>query len=356
MLTAQSVRERAFELGFDLIGFAPAGPAPGADAFLRWLAADYAADMAYLAREPRRRADPRLVLPGARTVIMAGLSYDSLAVPDDVLRDPARGRIARYAWGADYHPVMQPRLRQLGNFVTSQSRAYVDTGPVMEKSWAARCGLGFIGNNACLIHPARGSYLFLGAVLVGEEIVTEGDQPAAAGAPSEPGRRKASCGCGRCTRCLAACPTRAFPQPGVLDARRCISYLTIELKGSIPIELRPAMGNWIFGCDACQEVCPYVRRYSSPAAERAFYPLDVDRAAPRLLDVLRWDRADFNRRFAGTALTRAKRRGLLRNACVAAGNWGNPAALPLLRALLADEEPVVREHAAWAMEQIECNR
>jgi epoxyqueuosine reductase len=167
--------------------------------------------------------------------------------------------------------------------------------------------------------------------------------------------RKSLCGCGRCTRCLTACPTNAFPAPGVLDSRRCISYLTIEQKGSIPVGLRPLMGNWIFGCDVCQDVCPYVRRYSTPAREKSFYPVDIERAAPHLLDVLALDRTGFAARYKDTPLLRAKRRGLLRNACVAAGNWGSRDALPVLVTLSHDDEPLIREHAEWAIRRIKEN-
>jgi epoxyqueuosine reductase len=164
MLTAELVRERALEMGFDLVGFAPAGPAPGAEQFMRWLSAGYHGQMAYLARAPERRLDPRQVLPSARTVVIVGISYETLAVPMALLTDPARGRIARYAWGADYHDVITPVLRAFGEWLAKESRAYVDTGPVLERAWAERCGLGFIGKNTCLIHRKRGSYLFLGAV------------------------------------------------------------------------------------------------------------------------------------------------------------------------------------------------
>ena len=355
MLSTSLVREKATELGFDLVGFAPAGPTSGASAFVDWLSAGYAGEMNYLAHEPHKRADPRQVLPGARSVILVGVSYETNAVPHEVLQDPSRGRIARYAWGQDYHDVLTPKLRELGEFVSRESRAYVDTGPVLERAWAEACGLGFIGKNTCLINRERGSYLFLGAVLVAEEIddrrwTTDNKLE------SSVVRRQSSLhGCGNCTRCLVACPTQAFPQPGVLDARRCISYLTIELKSSIPTELRPLMGNWIFGCDVCQDVCPYVRRFSTPTKSKlgqAFYPVDWDRAAPKLVDVLTLDRAAFNTRYKATPIARAKRRGLLRNACVAAANFGGDEVLPALQKLLTDEEPLVREHAAWATQAI----
>ncbi len=356
MLTAALIRERALDLGFDLIGFAPAGDAPHGQAFLDWLAAGHHGEMAYLARPDAvdKRLHPARILTGVRTVILVGVSYETLAVPQAVLQDPARGRIARYAWGEDYHDIITPVLRAFGEWVSRESRAYVDTGPVLERAWAEYSGLGFIGKNTCLIHRERGSFLFLGAVLVADEVY-DVQVPIDDSAKSSTNSRKSKLGCAACTRCLDACPTNAFPQPGVLDARKCISYLTIELKGAIPIELRRHMGNWIFGCDVCQDVCPYVRRYSRPTRSglgQSFYPLDVERAAPKLLDVLSMPRDAFNMRYKHTPLVRAKWQGLLRNACVAAGNWGNPAALPTLQHLLDLDAPIVREHAAWAIQKI----
>ncbi len=363
MLTAELAREKALAMGFDLVGFAPAGPTPGAQVFADWLAQGMHGQMGYLAREPHKRGDPRNVLAGAQTVIMVGVSYETLAVPHALLQDPSRGRIARYAWGADYHDIITPRLREYGEWVSKESRAYVDTGPILERAWAEQAGLGFIGKNTCLIHRERGSFLFLGAVLVNQELTIDDlaidhsqTNNVSNHRPAPHARRPALCGCGNCTRCLTACPTQAFPAPGVLDARRCISYLTIELKESIPVEMRPLMGNWIFGCDICQDVCPYVRRYSVPTQSdmgKTFYPIDVDRAAPKLVDVLKLDRAGFNARYTGTPIVRTKRRGLLRNACIAAANWGNAEALPVLNALLDDDEPLVREHAAWAVTRLD---
>lgn len=341
MLNREYATRMALDLGFDLVGFAQAGPVPGAQQFLDWLRAGYAGEMSYLVREPARRLDPRLVLPGVRTVMMVGLSYDSLAVPEDILSDPSRGRIARYAWGLDYHDVLIPRLRELGERLTHLSRAYVDTGPVLERSWAKSAGLGFIGRNTCLINPSRGSHLFLGAILLSEEVDHW-----------EPERTNRQYGCGQCTRCLVACPTHAFIKPSLLDARRCISYLTIELKGSIPIEFRASMGNRIFGCDVCQDVCPYVRRFSRPTRELAFHPDSPNRVAPSLLELLAMDRTTFGLRFKGTPLERSKWRGIVRNVCVAAGNWGDSQALPLLEKLKTNEEPIIQEHAAWAITRI----
>ncbi|NJN97038.1 MAG: tRNA epoxyqueuosine(34) reductase QueG [Anaerolineales bacterium] len=350
--------KKSIQLGFDLIGIAPLARAH-AEAFQRWLAQGYAAGMQWLAREPERRTDLRQILPEAQSVVVVGLSYFSLNPPPELWHDPSRGRIARYAWGLDYHEVMLPRLRELGDFVEKEAgctlnrRAYVDTGPILERDFAAQAGLGFIGKNTLLINPGLGSYLFLGEILVDMEL--EYDEPAPDGGAicqiGSPGESKRLGTCGACTRCLTICPTHAFPAPYILDSNRCISYLTIELKDSIPLELRPLLGNWIFGCDECQEICPWVRRYSQPTRE-PFLGDDPELAIPKLLDLMRLDEAGFRARFKGTPLFRPKRRGLLRNVAVALGNWGSPEALPVLEWSLQDSEPLIREHAAWAIEQI----
>jgi epoxyqueuosine reductase len=345
MTFAERIKHRAYDLGFDLIGVAPATRALRADAYARWVEAGHAAEMAYMTREPHRRQDVRQVMLEARSVIAVGLSHYTIDLPDEVKRDPSRGLIARYAWGLDYHDVMTPRLRDLLAFIRAeagrdvQARAYVDTGPVLERDVAEQAGLGFTGKNTCLIHPRLGSWLFLGEIIVDLEL--DYDSPVK------------NIGCGTCTRCLAACPTDAFFAPYVLDSRRCISYLTIELKGSIPRSLRPLMGNRIFGCDECQDVCPWPRRFARPAAERAFYPPDLNHAAPPLLDLIGLTPARFKERFKGTPILRARRKGLLRNVAVALGNWGDPTAVPALVGALTDPEPLVRGHAAWALGRID---
>lgn len=360
MSISERIKEKAYSLGFDLIGLAPAGRAPHAEAYRRWLEQGYHAEMAWLDREPERRAHPRQVLPGVQSVVVVGLSYFVLNPPPEIWNDPSRGRIARYAWGLDYHEVMLPRLRELGDFVEQESgkaanrRAYVDTGPILERDFAAQAGLGFIGKNTLLINPKIGSYLFLGEILVDVEL--DYDEPASdSGANCHldlPGESKRLGTCGACTRCLTICPTHAFPAPYILDSNRCISYLTIELKGSIPPELRPLMGNWVFGCDACQEICPWVRRYSQPARE-SFLRYNPEQVAPKLVELMGLDEAAFRTRFKGTPLLRTKRRGLLRNVAVALGNWGSLEALPVLEQALQDPEPLIREHAAWAIERVE---
>ena len=263
---------RAHELGFDLVGIAPADVAAHAREYADWIAAGYAGEMAYMTRNPDRRSDPRRVLPDAQSVIVVGLNYYTIDLPDEVKYDPSRGLIARYAWGVDYHDLMTPRLEELAQFVQEESRRigiprpietkiYVDTGPVLERDEALSAGLGFIGKNTCLIHPRMGSWLCLGVIITTAALTPDGqgvipsreaarnlllsevDRPSEQEIPrhrsAAPRNDTASIGCGTCTRCQVACPTNAFPKPYVLDARRCISYVTIELKGSIPLELRP---------------------------------------------------------------------------------------------------------------------
>jgi epoxyqueuosine reductase len=338
---AARIKAYALGLGFDLVGIAPARPSAYVDFYRRWLEAGYHGHMAYLARpdavEKRARVDT--LLAGARSVISVGLTYQVSDLPARIRSDPSRGLIARYAWDDDYHHVMLPRLRTLAGVVERllerpvDARAYVDTGPLLEREYAVASGLGFVGRNSMLINPDLGSYLFLGELVVDADL--EYDLPATRGT------------CGTCRRCLTACPTDAFQSPYVLDSRRCISYLTIELRGPIPRHLRPRMGNWVFGCDICQEVCPWVKRLARRAVPRPV--VDAERVAPRLLNLIHMDDAAFKRAFGGTAVARAKRSGFLRNVAVALGNWGSPQAIPALRHALHDPEPLVRGHAAWAL-------
>ncbi|MCC7452266.1 MAG: tRNA epoxyqueuosine(34) reductase QueG [Anaerolineae bacterium] len=347
IVSAQSVQARAVELGFNLVGITRAEPSLRLDAYFRWIDHSMHGTMGYMAREDRqaRRRDLNMILPGMQSLIMVGLDYHALNIPDNVLTDPSRGRIAAYAWGVDYHDVMTPRLEALAGWlrdISGQSiahRVYVDTGAILERSHAQQAGMGFVGKNTMLIHPRRGSYFFLGEILT-DAVFDAYDQP----------HRETMCG--SCIRCQVACPTNAFPKPYVLDARRCISYLTIENKGWINRDLRPLMGNWVYGCDVCQDVCPF-NRFALPTRESAFLPTDVNRAAPPLLDLLHMDDAAFKARFAGSPIARIKRERLVRNACVAAGNWGNAAAVPALIDLLRDPSPLVRGHAVWALARIQ---
>jgi len=354
---SERIRTRAMELGFDLVGIAPAARARHADAFFRWLDAGNAGEMSWLDRNRERRADPALVLEGAASVVSVGMTYCAGEPPSDLWDDPSRGRIARYAWGRDYHDILTPFLKQLAEFIREEggddtrSRYYVDTGPVLERDFAAQGGNGFIGKNTLLIHPGYGSYLFLAEVLVNRTL--QYDTPAADDGATLLGEDDSSRTgtCGGCRRCLDICPTNAFPAPYILNSRLCISYLTIELRTSIPEPLRPGMKNWIFGCDECQSICPWVRRNPVPPKE-GFLRFDPDTCAPSLIDLIRLDEAGFRERFRGTPVLRAKRRGFLRNVAVALGNWGDEAARPALEKAIGDPEPLIREHALWALERM----
>ncbi len=343
MNLTQRIKSRAIDLGFDLIGIAPAGLAPHANEYADWVNAGMMGEMTYMSRNPDRRSDPRLIVPNAQSVIVVGLSHYTVQLPEEIKNDPSRGLIARYAWGVDYHDLMTPRLNDLSKFVREESghsvesKVYVDTGAVLERDWAQLAGLGFIGKNTCLINPQKGSWLFLGVIIT--DLNLEIDQPIK------------NISCGNCTRCLTACPTNAFPRPYVLDARKCISYLTIELRGSIPIELRSMLGNRIFGCDICQDVCPWPTRFAEPTREKSFFPVDVDRAAPKLIDLAKLTDDQFKQKFAGTPILRSKRRGLLRNVAVALGNWGSIGARETLSILAKDEDPIIAEHAKWGLDQ-----
>ena len=337
----QRIKDQALAVGFDLVGVAPVQESPELAFFERWLDAGYAGEMHYLTRSRERRRDLQQVLPGAQSVVVCGLNYDTDYPYSTAVTDPNRGWIARYAWGADYHQVMQDRLAQLQAFVatlvppTVVSKLYVDTGPVVERVYAKYAGLGWFGKNTCLLNTRLGSWLLLGELIL--TIPLEYDRPGLDH-------------CGTCTRCLEACPTQAILEPYVLDAQRCIAYLTIELKGAIPEEFRAQTGHHIFGCDICQDVCPWNRkRHCTTDPDLQPHPAQVH---PRLEDLAHMTREEFKQRFRGTAIERTKRRGLLRNVCVAMGNSGNTAFIPLLESLLDDEEALVREHAAWALARL----
>ena len=339
---------KAGEIGFDLCAVVSARRAPRAEAFRAWLENGYHGGMAWLARELDRRADPAVALPGARSMIVVGLSY-YVGEPDPVWwNDPLRGRIARYAWATDYHDRMTPMLRDLGEALQARlpepvaMRWYVDTGPVLEREHAERARLGFVGKNTLLISPRYGSLVLLGEILVAADLPPTVDETDAAPVGT----------CGSCRRCQDICPTHAFPAPYILDSNRCISYLTIELKDAIPEALRPLMGNWIYGCDACQTICPWVKQFSREPSAGAYARLDPDRAAPSLLELAELDARGFNARFKGYPMLRTKRRGVLRNVAVALGNSGRPEALPALEKLAGDAEPLVAAHARWAIARL----
>ena len=344
-LTAARIRDKARELGFSLCGITPARPSPTLASYLRWIRRGMHGEMAYMARPDRvrRRQDLREILPGARSLVIVGLDYQAGFADEDALNDPSRGRIASYAWGVDYHRVLGLRLESFAEWILRESggvleqKIYVDTGALLERSHAQQAGLGFIGKNTMLIHPRRGSSFFIGEIITSLEL-DEYDSPAR------------DTMCGTCTRCLVACPTDAFPAPFVLDARRCISYHTIENKGWVDRELRADFGNWIFGCDICMDVCPF-QRFAHETDELAFLPLELERVAPKLVDMLMIDEGAFRGLFRRSPVERIGRERLVRNTCIAAGNWADERAIPHLIQLLYDASPLVRGHAAWALWQ-----
>ncbi len=297
----RAVKARARAEGFDEVAVGPAGPPDHGEALLDWLAAGHAGTMAYIGRRAAERLDPARVLPGARSVVTVALNYHR----PDADADPSWAPVARYARGRDYHDVMRPRLERLAELIDGEagarSLAYVDTGPLLERDLAARAGLGWTGKNTMLLHPRLGSWFLIGLVL------TTAALDADAALPDR---------CGTCRACLDACPTGAFPAPYVLDSRRCISYLTIEHRGEIDADLQPLMGEWEFGCDRCQEVCPW-NRHAPPSAESAFVPAG---AYPGAETIAAMDDEALRRRFAGTALLRPRAAGLRRNAAIALAN------------------------------------
>ncbi|MDX2078816.1 MAG: tRNA epoxyqueuosine(34) reductase QueG [bacterium] len=339
----QALKQKAIELGFNVIGIIPAQPANTLNAYFNWIESEMHGTMGYMARPDRqiRRKDLNYVLNGAKSLILVGVDYRSMMSPS-ILADPSRGRIASYAWGYDYHDWLTPRLEALATWFCDKTniryKAYVDTGAILERAHAQEAGLGFVGKNTMLIHPRRGSYFFIGEILT-DYVFEQYDEP-----------HKPTL-CGTCTRCLNACPTDAFPEPYILDARKCISYLTIEHKGEIDMALRPKMGNWIYGCDICQEVCPW-NRFVIPTMQPYFLPQDINHVAPPLADVLMLDKERFTAIFAKTPIERIGYERLIRNACIAAGNWGNRAILPALHYAHKHGDDLIRSHADWAIAQI----
>jgi epoxyqueuosine reductase len=344
------LREKLRAVGFDEVRFAIAQA--GNSGLRDWLAAGRQADMAWMERTADKRMNPDLVLPGAKSVIILGVNYwaeTSIHNRASIIQNP---KWARYALHEDYHDTIKPGLAAAGRMLEEEYgatdadyRYYVDTGPVLERGWAARSGLGFRGKNAMLISRRHGNWLFLACILVRLEI--EPDAPLrknpVPSAPAEP----AGLLCGKCTRCLDACPTRAFPEPGIVDARRCISYQTIENKGVIPRELRAGIGTRIYGCDVCLEVCPWNR--FAQEGRRVLLSSRQDIAELGLAEILGLTPARFAEVFRRTAVKRLKLTGLLRNACVVAGNTGDRALLPSLVRLAAHDSAVVRAHAVWAV-------
>ena len=338
----QQIHARANDLGFELVGITPAAQSETIARYRQWIENGYAGKMGYLERHLPLKVDVRQLLAEAKSVISLAMNYYTLDPPKALAEDPARGQISRYAWGDDYHDVIRQRLSELVDFIKQtaetelKTRICVDTAPIIEREYAQKAGIGWIGKNTNLIHWRSGSWYFLAEVLINIDL--ESDTAPLRGS------------CGTCTRCIEACPTDAIVEPNLLDSRLCISYLTIELKESIPKALRPKIGNLIFGCDICQEVCPWNSK-AVPTDEPAFQPRDGN-LTPKLLSLIGMTQQEFSRKFKGSPIKRTKRRGFLRNVLVAIGNWGEPRAVPALKDALADDEPLVRSHAAWALGKI----
>jgi len=333
----ERIRRQARELGFELVGICPATPLEGAAFYARWLARGFVGQLEYLERNLEKRADPQLLVPGARSVICLGMNYYQ---PTPENADPLRGLISCYARGDDYHELLKGRLRLLWSFIEQQGgpvkgRYYTDTGPVLERELACRAGLGWRGKNTCLINKRLGSFFFLGEIILDLEL--DFDRPAAEH-------------CGACTRCREACPTGALIEPYLLDVGRCISYLTIELKDAIPLPLRPTIGNQVFGCDLCQQVCPW-NRQAALASEPAFHSrpglTHLD-----LIALLSMVPEAFNDQFRSSPIQRTGLHRMRRNAAVALGNCGDRRAVPALIQALGDEDPQIRGHSAWALGQL----
>jgi epoxyqueuosine reductase len=342
-LTASDVKRQATVLGFDLCGIAPAAALPELQFFQEWLDAGYAGEMDYLRRSAQRRADVREVLPSARSVIVFGTIYNTDRPYSTETLDRGQAAIARYAWGDDYHVVIQARLdRMLGWLrgeagVDLEAKAYVDTGPVQERIYAQHAGIGWIGKNTCLINPEQGSWIFLSEIICNLDLT-----------PDPPSLDQ----CGACSLCLEACPTGALTAPYTLDSRRCLSYLTIEIKGAIPAEHRQAVASHAYGCDICQEVCPHnaPAAMSSDPAWAAREGLD----GSSLLELWRRSDDELRKMLKGSAMKRAGVRRLRRNLAVALGNTGDAAAIPALEARHAPTcaDPLVEEHVRWAIEAL----
>jgi len=338
----ESFKAEARRLGFTLTGVtSPLRPQHYKN-YENWLARGFHASMDYLATERARlrRSDPLRILPECKSILVLGMSYHPPRTPPEI---QTHGQIAAYALGTDYHTIIPERLAALVKFIEDRvehsvpHRYYTDTGPILERDLAQQAGLGWIGKNTCLINPRHGSTFFLSEILLGIELETDPPFP--------------TDHCGSCTRCIEACPTQAILPDRILDARRCISYLTIENKEEIPTEFRDKMGTWIFGCDICQQVCPW-NRFADQTVDASFAP-HPGTAKPDLIQSLALSPQDFNQQFKHSPIKRAKRRGYLRNVTVAIGNVGDENAIPALTKALNDPEPLVREHASWARSNLE---
>jgi epoxyqueuosine reductase len=351
---SEVVERAAGDAGFELAGIAPVRDEewPETEAFVEWIEAGHAGEMKYMEQRQAsgelRRASLRNAVPWARSVVVCALNYNTAKPYSTRVQDPHRGWISRYAWGSrDYHDVLMPRLQHVekalhelaGNHqIAIETRSYVDTGPVLERVYAKYAGIGWTGKNTCLIHPKLGSWFFLGVILTSVEVDSMAPLPDR---------------CGSCTRCIEACPTRAIVAPGNLDARRCIAYLTIEKRGAVSEELRDQVGQHVFGCDICQDVCPWNNKSgNAPASAVPEFQARENLFHPDLRWLAQMDDAAYREHFRGSPVRRAKRAGLRRNVAVAMGNSGNQEFLPDLEAMSDDDDPMVADHARWALKKL----
>ena len=336
------IKDKALELGFDLVGISPVGSFPENQFYKEWLNKGFSGKMKYLERNPEKRQDIQNVLPGAKSVISCAMNYNTDYPYSTEKTDKTKGWISRYAWGDDYHDTITDKLGVLMSYISSEtteditSKLYVDTGPVLERNYGKYAGVGWVGKNTCLINQEIGSWIFLGEIITNIELEYDTVVPDR---------------CGTCTRCIDACPTDAIIEPYVLDSRLCISYLTIELKDKIPTDLREGIGNNIYGCDICQDVCPWNKR--AHVSDKLEFEPREELFNPNLSYISRLSVEDFRKQFKGSPIKRTKRRGLLRNTVVAMGNSGEKDFLPFILECLEDEEPLVRAHALWALWKID---
>ncbi len=352
MALKNKIIAEAKRLGFNLVGVTRPDPPPHVNIYEYWLDLGRHGELGYLSIDRARahRADPSLILPDCISILSLGIDHAIPALSELIQgkdfhqEHNLRGQIASYAWGNDYHKEIPARLQKLVEFIEAHvgkpipNRLYTDTGPILERDLAQRAGLGWIGKNTCLINPSRGSFFLLAEIFLGVDLEPD--------SPFSPDR------CGICTRCLEACPTGCILPDRTIDASQCISYLTIELKGTIPADLRSQMGNWIFGCDICQQVCPWNQRFADTKGDKGLSG-NAQFGYPQLIDELSLSPNQFNNKFKGSPIKRAKRRGYLRNVAVALGNSKSTIAVPgLLNSLRTELEPLVRGHAAWALGQI----
>ncbi len=345
MISKEQITALVQENGFDLHGVVPIGKSTTFTALETWLEKGMNGTMQWMSREDtvEKREDPHAILPNAQSVIVLAFNYTPPEIPEELLNDPSRGIIARYALYDDYHDIVGDKLKRIGEGIERAHdglmdwKAYVDTGPFLEREWAQRAGLGFIGKNSNLINYQVGSYLFLAEILVSIPLPTM--------------KKEENGGCARCTNCITGCPTNAIVADKTVDARKCISYMTIEHKGEIPEWMRPLMKNRIYGCDICQEVCPWNQR-KQDAVEKSDFLVRADLVAPKLESLLFFDDESFREKFTKSPIKRAKREGFMRNVSVALGNWKYADAMRLLEEIIEkDPSELVQEHARWGLRQ-----